>query len=82
MSIRNQSAYLGAVISDFAGQVTAGFPDEYAAKTALWKAAVTIWEVADDPDVYLDQLRELTLACMRPTRAEATIRSAERRAAR
>ncbi len=79
MPIRNLYLYLSAVVGQFREAVT-GSADEFEAKKALWKAAVVIFEVADDPRPWLDQLRMIAVNLIKPNRIESTIRSAERKA--
>lgn len=80
MVIRNPSRYLDAVVEEYREDVISGFPNEYEAKRALWKTAVIIFETADNPDPWLDEIRDIALDVIRPQRIAGTIRSAERRA--
>jgi hypothetical protein len=80
MTVRNVDRYLTAVLDEYRETCAAGFSDEYAAKQALWKAAVIVWEVADDPEPWLDQLRNIALGVLKASRIEPTIYSARRRA--
>lgn len=80
MVIRNIDRYLRAVLDEYRDDCATGFPDEYAAKQALWKAAVIVWEVADDPQPWLDELRNLALDILKASRIEPTIQSARRKA--
>jgi hypothetical protein len=82
MTIRNIERYLTAVIAEYRDDCAGGFPDEYAAKTALWKAAVIVWEVASDPAPWIDELRLIALDVLKASRIETTIQSARRRAVR
>jgi hypothetical protein len=80
VTIRNASRYLTAVIGEYGQTCALGFPDEFAAKQALWKAAVVVCEVADDPEPWLDELRAIALDVLKAGRIETTLQSARRRA--
>ena len=81
MAVRNVDQYLTAVVGDYRETCALGFPDEWAAKQALWKAAVVVCEVADDPEPWLDELRGIALLdVLKASRIETTIQSARRRA--
>jgi hypothetical protein len=81
MAIRNIRRYLSAVIEEYRKACRDGFANEYEAKKALWHAAIVIFRTADDPEPYLDELRDIALDTgLRPTRIETTIHSAERQA--
>jgi len=80
MTIRNADRYLTAVVSEYRAARTAGFTDEYAAKQALWKAAVIVCEVAGNPEPWLSELRGIAADVLKASRIEATIRSARRKA--
>lgn len=81
MSVRNVDKYLDAVVRDCRDDFAAGFANDYEARQRLWKSSVVIWEVADDPEPWLDELRQIALDTIRATQIESTIRSAERKAA-
>jgi hypothetical protein len=80
VTVRNPDRYLTAVVDEYRETCAAGFPDEWAAKQVLWKAAVVVYEVADDPDPWLDELRAIALDVLKPARVEGTLQSARRRA--
>lgn len=80
MAVRNVERYLTAVVGDYRETCALGFPDEWEAKQALWKAAVVICEVADDAEPWLDELRAIALDVLKASRIEPTIHSARRRA--
>ena len=82
MTIRNVDRYLTAIVDEYRETCAAGFSDEYTAKQALWKAAVIVWEVADDAEPWLDELRNIALDVLKASRIETTIQSARRRAVR
>lgn len=86
MSITNTDRYIQAVINEFSGDCINGFDNEYEAKKSLWHTAVVVFEVADDPDPWLDEIREIALDAFlrghyRPRQIEGTINSARRKAA-
>lgn len=85
MSIKSQDRYLTAVISEFRDDCLNGFTDEYDAKKSLWHTAVVVFEVADDPGPWLDEIRDIALDAFtrqhyRPRQIEGTISSARRKA--
>lgn len=80
MTVRNLGRYLRAVIDEYERECAEGFSDEYAAKQSLWRHAVVVFEIADDPDDYVNELRELALDVLKVRRIEQTIQSARRRA--
>jgi hypothetical protein len=85
MSIRNTDRYLSAVLDEFRDDCIEGFANEYEAKKSLWHTAVVVFEVADDPEPWLDELRDIALDAWerghyRPRQIEGTINSARRRA--
>lgn len=85
MSIKNTDRYLAAVIEEFRQDCIGGFDNEYKAKRSLWHTAVVVFEVADDPEPYLDEIRGIALDAWlrghyRPRQIEGTINSARRRA--
>lgn len=85
MSVTDADRYLTAVIADYRERCDSGFSDEYAAKGALWKAAVVVLETASDPEPWLDQLRAIARDVsiggkpFKASRIESVIRSARRR---
>jgi hypothetical protein len=81
MTVRNIGRYLAAVVEEYRKACRHGFVNEYEGKKALWHAAIVIYRTADDPEPYLDKLRDIALDTgLRPTRIETTIHSAERQA--
>jgi hypothetical protein len=83
MNVRNVDRYLTAVVDEYRDDCAGGFPDEYEAKRAVWKAAVIVWEVADDAEPWLDELRTIALvAGLKAGQVESTVKSAKRKAAR
>ncbi len=78
--VRNVERYLSAVIAEYRDECATGFPNDYEARRKLWHCAVVVCETTDDPEPWLDQLRELSPGHIRPTQVETTIRSAERKA--
>ncbi len=80
MPIRNVARYLATIVEKYRDDCAAGFPDEWEAKRALWKAAVIVWDTADDADPWIDELRNIALDVLKASRIETTIQSARRRA--
>jgi hypothetical protein len=80
VTVRNAGRYLAAVVDEYGQTCALGFSDEWEAKQALWKAAVVVCEVADDPEPWLDELRVIALDVLKASRIETTIQSARRRA--
>lgn len=80
MAIRNPSRYLSAVVQEFRDDVADGFANEYEAKRALWKTAIIIFETADNPDPWLDEIRDIALDVIKAQRIAQTISSARKRA--
>jgi hypothetical protein len=72
-------AYLTAVICEFEEQVAEGFKDDYEAKKALWRTALTL--LVMDGASKIDTLTDIALgAGLRPFAIERTITSARARA--
>jgi hypothetical protein len=82
MTIRNVARYLATIVEKYRDDCAAGFPDEWEAKGALWKAAVIVCDVADEPDPWIDELCIIALDVLKASRIETTIHSARRRAGR
>jgi hypothetical protein len=82
VTVRNAGNYLTAVVDEYRETCAQGFPDEWAAKQVLWKAAVVVYEVADDAEPWLDELRAIALvAGLKTGQVESTVKSARRKAA-
>ena len=79
MTTRSPDRYLTVVVSDYRAACALGFTDEYAAKQALWKAAVVVCEVAGNPEPWLNELRSIAANVLKASRIESTIRSAKRK---
>jgi hypothetical protein len=80
--VRNPARYLSALVAEYRAECATGFASDYRARLRLWHAALVVFEVSEDPDPWLDRLRDLSLGHIRPSQIETTIRSAERKAAR
>ena len=74
--VRDAARYLSAVVAEYRAECATGFSNDYDARRKLWHCAVVVFEVAENPEPWLDQLRELSLGHVRPTQIETTIRSA------
>jgi hypothetical protein len=80
--IRNPDAYLAKAVTNYRDDCVTGFSDAFAAKMALWQVAVSVYEIANDPEPWVGQLREIALAHLKASQIESTVRSAARRARR
>jgi hypothetical protein len=83
-TIRNPDRYLVTVVDSYRDDCDQGFSDDWAAKQALWKAAVVVYETADDPEAWLDVLAAVAtgVAGLKAGQVESTIKSARHKAAR
>ena len=85
MSVRNTDRYLSAVIKEFRDDCIEGFANEYDAKKSLWHTAIVVFEVADDQEPWLDEIRDIALDAFqrqhyRMRQIEGTINSARKKA--
>jgi hypothetical protein len=76
MTIRNPDAYLAKAVCNYRDDCVAGFPDEWAAKGALWQIAVNVFEIAVDPAPWIGQLRAIALEYLKPGQVDSTLNSA------
>jgi hypothetical protein len=78
--IRNPDRYLAKAVTNYRQDCASGFTDVGQAKRALWQVAVNVFEIADDPAPWLDQLRQIAAGHLKPGQIDSTVNSARRRA--
>jgi hypothetical protein len=82
MIIRDPGAYLAKAVINYRDDCAIGFSDDFAAKAALWQVAVNVYEIADDPGPWIDQLCRIARDYLKPGQIDSTVKSAARKARR
>jgi len=81
-TIRNPDAYLAKTVVGYRDDCAAGFSDDFAAKGALWHVALVVYEIADDPAPWIDQLRAIAADYLKSGQIDSTVNSARVKAGR
>jgi hypothetical protein len=74
--VNNPDAYLTTVTSTYQRLCDRGDSREHELRNELWRAALAVFRVADNPEPWLDLLRDASFELIKASWIETTITSA------